>query len=69
MTHKCRWKEEDAELIGTDHQLGAILLQGSPGGFGQIGAVETRTEKGLSQSGVSVRVSCTQLREHGSKNL
>lgn len=35
---KCRWKEKDSELIGTYHQLGAILLQCSPGGFGQIRA-------------------------------
>lgn len=69
MTHKCRWKEKDSELIGTYHQLGAILLQCSPGGFGQIRAVDTRTEKGLSQSGISVWVRWTQLREHWSKNL
>ena len=41
-THKVPGQEEHSNLIGSDHQLSLLLLQGSPGSLGQVGTDTTR---------------------------
>ena len=40
-THKVPGQEEHSNLIGSDHQLSLLLLQGSPGSLGQVGTDTT----------------------------